>query len=220
MHAFHKTIQVQDSDQSEPKSSSGQTQLALNPSNSLSEKSNVNAYINSKADADLSYSPQDKSGVEQDLALSQCMKAEPQVTRRENQIEVPLANSTKQGKPPEADTQENFVAPLSVVSSIPSLQSNLLTPFIPMKSSSEEEKVVSNLIQFVDDLEATDKEVGTSLVPTEIGDLATPSPDIHVAEGTRLAVEMNLSSVRQPSLESDQSALVCRLIVLCASQVV
>ena len=214
MHAFHKTIQVQDSDQSEPKSSSGQTQLALNPSNSLPEKSNVIAYINSKAGADLSCSPQDKSVVEQDLALSQ------QVTRRENQIEVPLTNSTKQGKPLEADTQENFVAPLSVVSSIPSLQSNLLTPFIPMKSSSEEEKVVSNLIQCVDDLEATDKEVGTSLVPTEIGDHATPSPDIHVTEGTRLAVEMKLSSVRQPSLESEQSALVCRLIILCASQVV
>lgn len=217
MHAFHRTIQVQDSDQSEPKSSSGQTQLALNPSNSLSEKSDVNAFINNKADADMSYSSQDKSAVEQDLALSQCRKAEAQDTSRENQIAVPVTTSTKQEIPSAADTQENFVAPLSVVSSIPSLQSNLLTPFIPTKSSSEEEKVVSNLIQFVDDLEANDKEVGTDVVPTKIGDHATPSPDIQVTEGTSLAVEMKLSNVRQPSLESDQSAVVCTLI--CVLQV-
>lgn len=218
MHAFHRTIQAQDSDQSEPKSSSGQTQLALNPSNSLSEKSDVNAFINNKADADMSYSSQDKSAVEQDLALSQCKKAEAQDTSRENQIAVPVTTSTKQEIPSAADTQENFVAPLSVVSSIPSLQSNLLTPFIPAKSSSEEEKVVSNLIQFVDDLEASDKEEGTDVVPTETGDHATPSPYIQVTEGTTLAVEMKLSNVRQPSLESDQSAVVCTLI--CASQVV
>lgn len=217
MHAFHRTIQVQDSDQNEPKSSSGQTQLALNPSNSLSEKSDVNAFINNKADADMSYSSQDKSAVEQDLALSQCRKAEAQDTSRENQIAVPVTTSTKQEIPSAADTQENFVAPLSVVSSIPSLQSNLLTPFIPTKSSSEEEKVVSNLIQFVDDPEANDKEVGTDVVPTKIGDHATPSPDIQVTEGTSLAVEMKLSNVRQPSLESDQSAVVCTLI--CVLQV-
>ena len=218
MHAFHRTIQVQDSDQSEPKSPSGQTQLALNPSNSLSEKSDVNAYINNQADADMSYSPKDKSAVEQDLALSQCRKVEAQVTSRENQRAGPVTTSTKQEIPSAADTQENFVAPLSVVSSIPSLQCNLLTPsIIPTKSSSEEEKVVSNLIQFVDDLEANDKEVGTDVVPTEVRDHATPSPDIQVTEGTSLAVEMKLSNVRQPSLESDQSAVVCTLI--CVLQV-
>ena len=222
MHSFHKTNQVQgfDLDQNEQRNSEEKTQSALNPTDSLLEGADVNYSVDtcSKVTWDLSRLPQDKNAEEhEDTQLSPCTKTEVQdqitgpVLNLSNQ-EASLIQSAATSNQFSPDAQENFFVPLSSVLSVPSVGSNPLSPFISKKASLEEEKVVSNLIQFGDMLKSDNKEVhvDTSAVPTEGGINATPSEEVQPTAEARHALEkeMKLSSARQPSLESDQSALV------------
>lgn len=219
LHSFHKTNEVRNTDlkQGGQKNTEEEAQSDVKPSESSSEQANKTNSLDNKVDGDLTHST-----IEQHDA---------QATGREDQTsdtvsepvkqEAPLIPSTSittkvSGDAGIPDDQSNFSAPLGSIASVPSLESNLLSPFTPKKHSQEEEEVVTDLIQFGDSLEPKGKGEDVCAVPAEAGGDTTPSekaqPKAKANQATQK--ERKLSSTRQPSLESDQSAVVCMFCVI------
>lgn len=205
-------MQSADLEQSEQRKSKEQGQSVVKPSGSSSEEANKTNSVDSKVVVDL---PQHTVELK-DVPLQSCDKVETQGVSREDQITgesvVELVNQ-ETGLMPSTDTyisddQNNFSVPLC---GIPSLESNPLSPFIPKKRSLEEQQVVTDLIQFADNPESGSKGVEVGLLSTKAGSDATPSEEVQCTEETNRAIqkERKLSNVRQSSLESDQSAVVC-----------
>ena len=211
LHSFQKTSEVRGADleQSEQRKSEEQTQSA---GGFTPEEANKTNSLDSKVVADVT-----QRAVEQnEVPLQSCDRVETQVVSKEDQItgessielvnqETPLMPSTDTCI---SDDQNNFSVTLC---STPSIQSNPLSPFIPKKRSLEEQQVLTDLIQFADNPKSGSKVVDVGLLPAEAGGDAMPSEEVQCREETNRAVqkERKLSNARQPSLESDQSAVVC-----------
>lgn len=228
LHSFHKTTQVQsaDLDPSEQKYSE-----TAKPTDSSFEGANLTNTVESNVTEDLLLRPQTESTEEhEDASLPPFSKAEAQVISRDNQNAESIPEFANQDTPlmPSAmatnqfsadvcvpDAQSNFSVPLPGVTSVPATNSNPLSPFIPKKRSLEEERVVSDLIHFSDNPEPGDKGVDVGVAPTEVRGDAIPSEEIQLVEEPNQAVEKEwkLSNARQPSLESDQSAIIVSIIV-------
>ena len=205
-------MQSADLEQSERRKSEEQTQSVVKPSGSSSEEANKTNSVDSKVVADL---PQRMAELK-DVPLQSCDKVETQGVDRGDQItgesSSELVNQETAMMPSTdtciSDDQNNFSVPLC---GIPSMESNPLSPFIPKKRSLEEQQVVTDLIQFADNPEPGSRGVEVGLLSTETGGDATPSEEVQCTEETNRAIqkERKLSNTRQPSLESDQSAVVC-----------
>lgn len=210
LHSFHKTNEVHNTDlkQSGQKNTEEEAQSDVKPSESSSEQANKTNSLDNKLDGDLSH-----SAIEQHDA---------QATGREDQTSDTVSEPVKQEAPLIPSTsittkvQSNLSVPVGSIASVPSLESNLLSPFTPKKHSQEEEEVVTDLIQFGDSLEPKGKGEDVCAVPAEAGGDTTPSekaqPKAKANQATQK--ERKLSSTRQPSLESDQSAVVCMFCVI------
>ena len=215
MHSFHRTTQAEgtDLDQSGQQSSEEQTQSAVKPTDTSVERANMANSVESKVAEDLPQSTAEQKDLQvQDI--SEKDQNTESISKLTNQ-KSPLLPSAEISSQVSADfcipsAQSNFSVPLCGDASIPSTDSNPLSPFIPKKRSLEEERDVSDLIQFGDNPEPNDKGADTCVVPSSAGGEAMPSEEVQLMKEANQAIERErkLSNARQPSLESDQSAVV------------
>lgn len=219
MHNFHKAIEVQNTDMDSRNSDIEQLQTIDKQTDSLQEPVKESISLDRKPTEDVSQ-PKTVSQPN-DMPLHSSGKTEGQHVDRAHQVTGSTVALGDQEIPPNdasaitATHSENpnniSDIPLCGDASVSTVDPNPLSPFIPKKHSLEEDQInKSDLMRFADnsEREAADTDV-TSL---ETGCDATPSAELQLTVETNLAMpkDLKLSSSRQPSLESDQSAVSCQ----------
>lgn len=217
MHSFHKTIDGQNSDMDPRDSDLDQPQSLAKQTDSLQDA--VQKESNPVGDV-----PQSQTLSEpKDIPPHSCSKTELQQGVGEHQAvesaadlvnrEIPLNTSTITSM--RSDDSNNIPVPVSGIVSTSTEDPNPLSPFIPKKDSLEEDQnMISDLINFSDSPRT--KAADTDVAPIKTRAEATPPVEVQPVEETNHVIlcDRKLSSLRQPSLESDQSAVVCIVCLL------
>ena len=207
MHNFHKTIDGQNSDL-DPRDSD------LDQPQSLAKQTDSSQAAVPKESNPVADVPQSQTLSEpKDVPPHSCSKTELRQWVGEHQAvgsaaELPLNPSNVTAM--QSDDSNNISLPVGGIASASTEDPNPLSPFTPKKHSLEEDQnMISDLINFSDSPRT--KTAATDIAPIKTRAEATPPVEVQPVEETNHVIlqDRKLSSLRQSSLESDQSAVVC-----------